>query len=766
MKNRYFFVATIFLLLVSNSILAQESLPIGSHPASLEYKHFPDKLYAVVWRNWNLVTPEKIALTIGATPRQVHEIATLMGLPPARNLSADFGKRIYITVIRRNWHLLPYSQLLTLLNFTEKELEYALKEDDFLFVKLGNLKPACDKVVYKAPDKTTKQQLKQIKKIAKAYFNNPKLQSSELPFDFVKALEKIPEYTQTVKTAPDELRYIYSYFGIFGDPLIDTMHNPYPEGLLARLAEKGVTGVWMHVVLNQLAPGGADFPEFGEGHEKRIANLKRIAQTAKKYGISVYLYMNEPRAMPPAFFTNRQQMKGAVQGEFRAMCTANAEVVNWLSNSLTYVFRQVPDLGGVFTITASENHTHCASHNNQKTCERCSKRDYADIIADVNNIISKAVHTGNPNAKVIAWDWGWHNHGLAKDIIDRLPKDVWLMSVSEWAKEIERGGIKSKVGEYSISAVGPGNRSQQHWAWAKEAGLKTVAKVQFNNTWELSAVPWLPVSNLVAQHASNLSQAGVNGLMLSWSLGGYPSPNLEIAQAFSNNPNASIATVLTELATRRYGAASAHYAQQAWAAFSNAFSEFPYNISTVYTVPTQAGPSNLLYAKPTGYKASMVGIAYDDLTSWRSIYPPDIFVQQLQKVADGWQKGLAIFDTVLANSNAQQKITAEEDARIANAAWLHFASVANQSKFVIYRDSLSKTGISPAVTADLSNKLQQILNNEIQLAASLFEIIGKDSRIGFEASNQYYYVAQDLVEKILNCKYLLNYYNTNHKNLK
>ena len=58
----------------------------------------------------------------------------------------------------------------------------------------------------------------------------------------------------------------------------------------------------------------------------------------------------------------------------------------------------------------------------------------------------------------------------------------------------------------------------------------TVAKVQLNNTWELSAVPSLPVLDLVAEHCANLSTAGADGMMLSWSLGGYPSPNLEVAR--------------------------------------------------------------------------------------------------------------------------------------------------------------------------------------------------------------------------------------------
>ena len=79
----------------------------------------------------------------------------------------------------------------------------------------------------------------------------------------------------------------------------------YPEGLLQRLAEVGVDGVWLYGVLRELAPGGPQFPEFGAGHETRLANLRTLVARAKKYGIGVYLYINEPRAMSPEFFQNR-----------------------------------------------------------------------------------------------------------------------------------------------------------------------------------------------------------------------------------------------------------------------------------------------------------------------------------------------------------------------------------------------------------------------------------------------------------------------------
>ena len=40
--------------------------------------------------------------------------------------------RGYITIIRRNWHLLPYEQLLELVQMTPEQLSFALREDDAL----------------------------------------------------------------------------------------------------------------------------------------------------------------------------------------------------------------------------------------------------------------------------------------------------------------------------------------------------------------------------------------------------------------------------------------------------------------------------------------------------------------------------------------------------------------------------------------------------------------------------------------------------------
>lgn len=756
MKTTISFLMILGLLCCKAASGQEGVLPLGSHPQAIPVPHFPDRVHAFVWRNWNLVSPETMGRTIGCNALDIIKIASSMGLPSYQPKEPGFDRRIYITVIRRNWHLLPYTQLLTLLNMNSNELSVALKEDDGLFIKLGNLKPEIEELKYTAPDKKAIRGALKIKHIAQQYFRG---QNTCTPFQFVEGLKYASGKKNENVYQPGkdrDLRLVYSYFGTYGDPLSDTLQDLYPDGLLEKLAQSGVNGIWMHVVLNQIAPGGAAFPEFGSGHALRIQNLNRIVARAKRYGIDIYLYINEPRAMDAGFFINREQVRGTKEGNYYAMCTSSKEVQQWMRDALAYVFSGVPGLGGVLTITASENFTNCASHGNQKGCERCSRRSYAEIIAGVNRTIEEGVHKGNPDAKVIVWDWGWHNHGLAPDVIAALPDDVYLMSVSEWAKPVERGGVSSEVGEYSMSAVGPGPRALQHWKWAKERGLKTIAKVQVNNTWELSSVPWLPVPDLVARHMSALSDAKTDGLMLSWSLGGYPSPNLEIAGRISNHPELSREEVLNDLAGERYGKPAVKAARKAWTAFSNAFEQYPYSGGTLYTAPQQYGPANLLYEQPTGYKATMVGFPYDDLKSWKGIYPENIFMQQFKKVADGWLEGLKYFKQVVVLSDSLHRANATSDEDIAQAAYLHFASVANQVAYVVDRDKLLANNLSLSDKTRLREELRRILKQEIQLASELFEICSRDSRIGYEASNQYYYVQQDLVEKVINCNYLLD----------
>ncbi len=728
------------------------SLPAGTAPDPVAVPHFPDILHTFVWRNWPLVPVERMAETVVATPDQILEIGRSMGLPDPELIPLDQWQRSYITIIRRNWHLLPYDQLLTLLGWSEDKMAFTLREDDFLYVKLGGLKPDCLPLRYKQPSESAR---KKAVKIAGIFSDLPNAEKTEPLFSFVSRLsEKPPAVTGKPGESLFSPRFCSSYFATYGDPLLKAEPDPYPDGYLARLAASGVDGVWLQAVLYKLAPFPWD-PELSNRHEERLEQLRDLTKRAGKYGIGVYLYLNEPRAMPLPFFEKREHIKGVVEKDHAAICVSTPEVRQYLEDAVAYICRQVPDLAGFFTITGSENLTNCWSHHQGMDCPRCSKRSPEEVISDVNISIRKGISDANSKTRLIAWDWGWKDE-WAPGIIKKLPGDIALMSVSEWGIPIARGGIDTTVGEYSISVVGPGPRALKNWSAAAANGLELFAKLQVNNTWELSSVPYIPAVANLARHIARLKDRNIKGLMLGWTLGGHPSPNLEVVAELSEPGNLTVDQALLNVAEKRFGRVAAPAVVSAWETFSTAFSEFPYHAGTVYNAPLQTGPANLLHAQSSGYKSTMVGLPYDDLESWRSVYPPDIFIQQMEKVAEGFRKGLQILSGInnRDSSTAEQRDNLAQEKRIAEACAIHFQSVANQSNFVLNRDALAaakdSTTAIPLVTG-----LREIIRKEMNLASRLRQLQLEDSRFGFEASNHYFYIPQDLAEKVLNCQFLL-----------
>jgi len=210
---------------------------------------------------------------------------------------------------------------------------------------------------------------------------------------------------------------------------------------------------------------------------------------------------------------------------------------------------------------------------------------------------------------------------------------------------------------------------------------------------------------------------------------------------------------MERVAERRFGETLAPYVVAAWNTFSAAFSEFPYHQQVVYLAPLQMGPANLLWEQATGRRATMVGIPYDDLNRWRAVYPADTFISQLEKVAAEFERGLAKLVAVSKRLNVSPKHRErlKRELNVAEAAAIHFRSVANQARFVQWRDQIAQRG-SPS----RQNELFQLVSAERDAALRLYRIQARDSRIGFEATNHYFYVPLDLAEKVLNCERLLS----------
>jgi hypothetical protein len=722
-----------------------------------------------LWRNWNLVPLERLAKVVKAKPDEVLLIGKSMGLSSPVPLSGDQQRRCYLTVIRRNWHLLPREQLLELLDWTDEQLTFTLQEDDFFYIKLGSLKPVCQPVLYAPHSQGVSVSAKWIKKVIGEEFPYGIPPMEESLFQFVTELSESPE--QTIPPANPILsgfspRFGYSYFALFGDPLLEPEIDPLPDGFLARMVASGMDSTWIHNVLSRITPFPWE-PSLSTHWEQRLGNLKKLVARAKIQGIGIFLYLNEPRNLPLHFFEKFPGLKGVTNGDQASLCTSHSDVQNYLADSLAIITEAIPDLAGFFSITASENPTNCWSHGKGAECQRCSKQTPARVIADLNSCYQRGIEQGIRNLEqksgslfsgkmpqLIVWDWGWHDDWV-EEIIPELPKKAALMSVSEWSLGIERGGIKSKVGEYSISSIGPGPRAQRHWEIALKCGLKTIAKIQAGNTWEIAAVPYIPAMENVATHAANLRNAHVSGLMLGWTLGGYPSPNLEIVAAIGNDPKLTPQLAMELIARRRFGIAGP-VVVEAWKKYSAAFSEFPFG-SGLYFTPMQVGPSNLLWGNPTLYNASMVGIAYDDVSKWVGNYPVKVFISQMERIADGFYQGLSQLKqkiSALTLGEKEQKALIRE-CNVAATIAIHCRSVANQSNFITLRDNLPLTKDHQEFQKMII-ELENLLRDEIVLAKRMLSLQSSDSRLGYEASNHYFYTPCDLIEKVLNCRDLLD----------
>ena len=732
------------------------ALPTGPTPDAVAAPHFPDRVHAFIWRNWQLVPAADMARVLGTTPENVVNTGKAMGLsgPPA--VTPEQRQRSYITVIRENWHLLPYEQMLDLLGWTEEQLAYTLREDDFLYAKLGMLKPKCEPLKWSEPNDAARAREAAIAQVVKSHFPSGVGELEEPLFGFVSELSKpvdVPALSfEACKVSP---KFCFSYFALYGDAFVDGAPDPFPDGYLARLSASGVNAVWLQAVLYKLAPFPWD-AAMSEGHEQRMKNLAALVARAKAHGMGVYLYLNEPRAMPLAFFDKHADLKGVAEGDFAAMCTSAPAVQQYIASSVAEICDKVPDLAGFFTITASENLTNCWSHSNGAQCPRCSTRTPDAVVAEVNALVRSGIKMAAGAQRLISWDWGWAD-SWADNAIRQLPAGTGVMSVSEWSLPLQRGGVDTAVGEYSISAIGPGPRASSHWATAHrlKTGLRTLAKIQANTTWECGSVPYIPAVANVAKHMENLRDAHVNGVMLGWTLGGYPAPNLEVAGKMIGDAGLTGDAAMTDVATRRFGAAAAGDVVQAWKTCSAAFGEYPYDNGGLYSGPQHMGPANPLWEKPSGYAASMVCFPYDALPMWRGKFPADVYVAQMQKVAKGFADGAAALKGVLDKTDAEHRGELQREINVMEACGLVYASCSNQARFIVLRDQVE--GKEPvADRAKALAEIEGILKSEVDLAQRLYAIQVRDSRLGFEATNHYFYLPNDLAEKVINCQDMLD----------
>ena len=552
---------------------------------------------------------------------------------------------------------------------------------------------------------------------------------------------------------------------------IENSLEVYSEDYLKEIADEGFSGIWLHLKL-QDSIRSSPFPEFGKKSEQHLEILNRLAEKAGRFGIKIYFYLCEPRGLKAEdpFWKKHPGVKGQpvnfnvgssdFDGKYFALCTSTQEVKEYLEESSCRLFKQIPGLGGLFCITASEFHTHCYSHypkamkkftdpymeewkKDEFICGRCADRDPSEIIAEIVSLINKGVKSASPDADVIAWTWSWTiiEPDPQKKLISLLPKDVILMS--DW----ERGGSKYVCGkrypvdEYSFSYPGPSPRFKKQLNIAKAKGMRIMAKIQISNTHELASVPYLPLPGLLADKMKSMKESGVDGYLGCWAFGGNISPMTRLAGRMSRFPQVPVSKAIAEIAGNEFGEKSAAAVTAAWAHFAKAWHPYPFSIPFLYF-----GPINYATAYPISLDVSKGSLIYscmalkrnaknrlvtsDSLEEWIRPFDAGTVACALRQILPEWKKGIGILRKSLAADPDNRRL--EEELNLAEHIELSVRSTINIVRFYPlirkFREKADGAGRKRA-----AGELKKIFEDELEITVRDRVIIGSDSRLGYHA---------------------------------
>lgn len=528
----------------------------------------------------------------------------------------------------------------------------------------------------------------------------------------------------------------------------DILKGPtaYPEAYFAQLVEHGLNAVWMRGILRDLASTDI-FPTLGTDVSAHQDALALVVERAKRHGVQVFLYLNEPMCMPRAhpFWTEHPEVRGVAGQsgmdewpETYAFCTSTPEAQAWMRQATQNLFTAVPDLGGWFLISASEHHTSCYSHvwdvpgGQRPECPRCAEREASEVVAELITALRDGTRAASATATTIAWNWGWTQYECDPQprLVSRLPKDVVVLI--DW----ERGGHRilptgkeNFIDEYSLGFVGPSERFLKLHDEAKRHDLPVMAKLQVGTTHELATVPNLPLVDHLYSKLLGVEQLGLHGMLATWNFGNSFSLNTAAVGQFIKDPARPEPTAfVAKLAGEYLGVPDGDAVAKAIAQFSNAFAWFPFDMSLLYWWPANYAPSYPLTLEPLSGKSMgwtwMMHERGDDLTESACQFTIPEIMECLEGLLAAWAPGLAQYRAALSSSdNAHAAI----ELGVATVIGCVYRSTLNIYKtYLLRRDR----------PADMSTQYRAILDDEIANLEAALPWIEADPRLGFHAECQ------------------------------
>ncbi len=523
----------------------------------------------------------------------------------------------------------------------------------------------------------------------------------------------------------------------------------WPDAYLSIIAHYGFDSIYASVYAN---PNGAIAgPPYS--HMMRRQNPTRmhdLVRRAARYGLDVYCPI-------------MHHLDGTPENE--------AALRKLVRDNVT----EFPEIRGYILLIEGFDYERWPSWN------RSDMRKWVDHWTRGVAVAAEEMHKINPAIEVLPWDYNIDFRPSAVEgkryVIDRYPGDVIPFLTWENGKDFVRDDEHGYLKDYAINEIGPSEVAAAQIELARKRGMKVYAKADTFASWQYGTFPYLPFPQQWYARYKALEKHAIDGTMESWSYGFKPNFVAELRNWYSWSGAPPLDELLRSIARREFGSGSEGLVVGAWDQFSKAIRLVPDTGPNMGTTNSIGSPFFFEKPKlrttvvehswtPSGLEAGGVRISpYWPFAPDRVILVPDftnrtnaaeryanpfslpVFNKYLLLAADEMEKGLDSYRRAALTAPARKRKSAFREVLLAEQIQRMMRSDQAILEFEDLRLKLAKE-TDAAGRAKTLDRMTVILKEELVRTQASRDTQLRDSRLGYEWEQDYFYTPDVLAEKI------------------
>ncbi|MBI3830319.1 MAG: hypothetical protein HY291_12435 [Planctomycetes bacterium] len=347
--------------------------------------------------------------------------------------------------------------------------------------------------------------------------------------------------------------------------------------------------------------------------DQNLEILREAGARAARYGVGfTYVPVHPKLRMDHPVFRAHPEVQGRGYrfdtNEFSILCSSSPASLAFYDEQYGRLFRAVPQLQGVLSITYSESFYHCDMWRQRESrkCPQCESIPRDQRVIGLLRTVADAVQSAQPGAFLSEWiyTWGkWDNgqRSLAQIHATRPPqvgvcqavdKDPLYDGKTVYAKP----GYRKTIWDYSAEYEGPTAYSREAADFARSQNRFFVAKTETGTGLETMQLPYVPALHHFARKWQGVRSLRPNGVHQAWLFYGHHGSRAEQLAAWAAYRSDLPANeYLKALACADFGPKAAPAVLAGWARFGRALKHLPcLHLGDYYRSPSFLGPCHPL----------------------------------------------------------------------------------------------------------------------------------------------------------------------------